>query len=136
MRAEIERCARLHGAPILVVETASNRRRDIGRVLMALATHGEALGMHVVRLATSDAYARVSGIPCAFAAAERLAVRYDPVRKRVLDGNRRLLKSFGRWREIRPLIAAFALAHAHAVRTIVGTANGAPLPAASDPPHI
>jgi hypothetical protein len=123
---EIERSARLHGATVLVLEAESGRRRAVTSVLRALADHGEALGMRVVRIRTNEAYARISGVLSALAAAERLAVRYDPVSCRVLDANRRLLRSFGRWREIRPLITAFALAHAFAVRSITGAVTRGP----------
>jgi len=135
MRAELERCVRLHGAPVLVLEIASCRRRGVGPMLTALVAHGEDLGMRVVRLATGDAYERISGVPTALGTAEALAQRYDPVRVRVMDASGRLLRSFGRWREIRPLIAAFALAHAFAVRTIVGAASGGLAPVHLVHPH-
>jgi hypothetical protein len=124
MYEELGMAARRYGAATLVLEAGSPRRGGTS-FLAALGARGTELGFEVVRLDVSDACARVGEGPTLFSAAERLATRYDAVAHRILDAHGRLLRSVGRWREIRPLVVAFVLAYAIYAQAIVRAFGGA-----------
>ena len=114
-----------HLAPeTLVLERDPRQQRGLDPGRSKVVEWAEDRGLQVRYLSAADACAKIAGTANTFAAAERLAARYAPLAERVLDGNGRLLRGHDRWRDVRPLVVAFALAHAFAANAVTTAFGG------------
>jgi len=116
-----------HLAPeTLVLESDPRQHRGLDPGRSQFVEWAEDRGLKVRYFSRADACAKVAGTAGTFAAAERLAAQYAALAERVLDRNGRLLRSHDRWRDVRPLVVAFALAHAFASNAVTTAFGGPP----------
>jgi hypothetical protein len=121
---EISHAVRTHDPPLLLVECP---RHELvpgfsARINLVLAKALGDAAVPCVAVRAADA-ARRLGTPTLLRAGELLAQRYPSLARRVLDEQRRLRKSNDVWREVRPLVVAFLLAHAVGVETLARSAT-------------
>jgi hypothetical protein len=115
LESDPRQCRRLNPGRSRVVEWAEDR------------------GLKVRFLSAAEACAKVAGTASTLAVAERLATRYPGLAELVLDGSGRLLRSHDRWRNVRPLVVAFALAHAFSSQAVTTAFGGEPKAKRSTP---
>jgi len=121
-------------AETLVLERDPRQQRRLDPAHSRVVEWAEDRGIKVRFLSAAEACTKVAGTASTFASAERLAARHAPLAQQVLDSNGRLRRSHDRWRDVRPLVIAFALAHAFAANAVT-TAFGGQLARTESSPY-
>lgn len=130
---ELEREVDARGPGLVIVEHgfAPGTATLTYQVAEALANHARETGVRVVRVSFAGACARITGERSAREAALVLLRRYPALAKRLAPTGTPLLRH-ERWREAKPLLTAFAIAHAAALEVLTTAAR--PLGTGSPPP--
>ncbi len=118
MVAELDEVAANVAPETLILERDPRQRRLVVPGRSRVVEWAQDRGLRLKFEAAADACARVAGATNTFAAAERLSACYPPLAELVLNESGRLHRDHDRWRELRPLVNAFALAHAFAADAV------------------
>lgn len=132
LRLTLERELAMRSPGIVVVESGFDRRSSPLSHALAedVATTARASGFRIVRVSFAESCARLVPDGTARDVAISLLHRYDALARRLAPlGTPQLRQE--RWRETKPLLTAFALAHAAGVEILTSAARS---PGTSPPP--
>ncbi len=107
----VKKLIELHAPGVVVIET--ERSRPCGSATMTLihAVADAAIQYgRIVRASADAASERLVGEPRLRTAAVKLAERYDELHRRLFGPNGKPIRDPLRWRDIRPLVAAYVIA--------------------------